>query len=77
MCEVAWSTKTVATQKRSEFKKSGICSMIPGVLDIKASKDVLSPAAISDSLLIIQADIICLVARCTYLMHVYKVTVLF
>ena len=53
MYEVAWSKKTVAAQKRSEVKKSDICGMIPGVLDVKASKDVLSPAAVSDSLLII------------------------
>ena len=51
MYEVAWSTKTVAAQKRSEVKKPDICGMIPGVLDVKASKDVLSPAAVSDSLL--------------------------
>ena len=51
MCEVAWSTKTVAAQKRSEVKKPEICGMIPGVLDVKASKDVLSPAAVYDSLL--------------------------
>ena len=49
MYEVAWSTKTVAAQKRSEVKKPDICGMIPGVLDVKASKDVLSPATVSGS----------------------------
>ena len=53
MYEVAWSTKTVAAQKRSDVKKPDICGMIPGVLDVNASKDVLSPAAFSDSLLMI------------------------
>ena len=51
MYEVAWSTKTVAAQKRLEVKKPEICGMIPGVLDVNASKDVLSPADVSDSLL--------------------------
>ena len=51
MYEVAWSTKTVPAQKRSEVKKPDICGMIQGVLDVKASKDVLSPEAVSDSLL--------------------------
>ena len=51
MYEVAWLTKTVAAQKRSEVKKPDICGMIPGVLDVNASKDVLSPVAVSDSLL--------------------------
>ena len=51
MYEVAWSTKTVAAQKQSEIKKPDICRMIPGVLDVNASKDVFSPAAVSDSLL--------------------------
>ena len=51
MYEVAWLTKTVAAQKRSEVKKPDICGMIPVVLDAKESKDVLSPAAVSDSLL--------------------------
>ena len=48
---MAWSTKTVAAQKRSDVKKTDICGMIPGVLDVNASKDVLSPAAVSDLLL--------------------------
>ena len=52
MYEVAWSTKNVAAQKRSEVKKPNICEMIPGVLDINAYKDVLSPADVSDSLLV-------------------------
>ena len=52
MYEVAWSTKTVTSQKRSEVKKPDIYGMIPGVLDVKASKDVLSPEAVSDSLMI-------------------------
>ena len=43
--------KTVAAQKRSEVKKHDICGMIAGVLDVNASKDVLSPVAVSDSLL--------------------------
>ena len=51
MYEVAWLTKTVAAQKRSEVKKPDICVMIPVVLDFNASKNVLSPAAVSDSLL--------------------------
>ena len=51
MYEVAWLTKTVTAQKISEVKKPDICGMIPGVLDFKASKDVLSPAAVSDSFL--------------------------
>ena len=51
MYEVAWSEKTVATQKRSDVKKPDICRMVPRVLDVNASKDVLSPAAVSDSLL--------------------------
>ena len=51
MYEVAWSTKNVAAQKRSEVKKPDICGMIQGVLDVNASKDVLSPAAFSDLLL--------------------------
>ena len=50
MYEVAWSKKTVAAQKRSNVKKTDICGMIPGVLDVNASKDVLSPEAVSDSL---------------------------
>ena len=52
MYEVAWSTKKIAAQKRSEIEKPEIWGVIPGVLDIKASKDVLSPAAVSGSLLI-------------------------
>ena len=51
MYEVAWSTKNVAAQKRSEVKKPDICGMISGVLDVKASKDVLCPTAVSDSLM--------------------------
>ena len=51
MYKVAWLTKTVAAQKRSEVKKPDIYGMIPGVLDVNVSKDVLSPAAVSDSLL--------------------------
>ena len=51
MYEVAYSTKTAAAQKRSEVKKPDICGMIPGVLDVNASKDVLSAVAVSDSLL--------------------------
>ena len=51
MYEVAWSTKTVTSQKRSEVKKPEICGMIPGVIDVNTSKDVLSPAAVSDSLM--------------------------
>ena len=50
--KVAWSTKTVASQKRLEVKKPDICGMIPVMLAVNASKDVLSPAAVSDSLLI-------------------------
>ena len=50
--EVACSTKTVAAQKRSDVKKPDICGMIPGVLDVNASKYVLSPAAVSDLLLV-------------------------
>ena len=49
--EVVWSTKTVVAQKQSDVKKPDICGMIPGVLDVNVSKDVLSPAAVSDSLL--------------------------
>ena len=52
MYDVAWSTKTVAAQKRSEVKKPDICMIIPWVLEVNASSDVLSPAAVSDSLLI-------------------------
>ena len=52
MYEVAWSKKTVAAQKRSEVKKPDICGMIPGVLDVNASNDVLSPAAVSGLLMI-------------------------
>ena len=52
MYEVAWSTKTVASQKRLEVKKPDIYGMIPGVLDVNASKYVFSTAAVSDSLLI-------------------------
>ena len=51
MYEVVWLTKTVLAQKLAKVKKPDICGMIPGVLDVNASKDVLSPAAISDSLL--------------------------
>ena len=51
MYEVAWSTKTVAGQKRLEVQKPDICGMIPGVLDVRTSKDVLSPAAVSHSLM--------------------------
>ena len=51
MYEVAWSQKTVATQKQSDVKKPDICRMVPRVLDVNAWKDVLSPAAVSDSLL--------------------------
>ena len=51
MYEVAWLTKTVANHKLSEVKKPEIFGMIPGVLDINKSKYVLSPAAVSDSLL--------------------------
>ena len=51
MYEVAWSKKTVAAQKRSEVKKPGIWGMIPGVLGVNTSNDVLSPVAVSDSLL--------------------------
>ena len=51
MYEVAWSSKTVAAQKQSEVKKPDICGMIPGVLDVNVYKTVLSPAAVSDSLL--------------------------
>ena len=51
MYEVVWSTETFSAYKWSEIKKPDICRMIPGVLDVKASKDVLSPAAVSDSLL--------------------------
>ena len=43
--------KNVAAQKYSEVKKPEICGMIPGVLGINVSKDVLYPAAVSDSLL--------------------------
>ena len=50
--EVAWTTKTVAAQKRSEVKKPDIFRMVPGVLDANTSKDVLSPAAVFDSLLV-------------------------
>ena len=52
MYEVAWLTKTVASQKLSEVKKHDICGMIPGVLDVNESNNMLSPAAVSDSLLI-------------------------
>ena len=52
MYEVAWWTKTVAVHKLSEVKKPDICGMILGMLDVNASKDVLSPVAVSDSLLI-------------------------
>ena len=48
MYEVAWSKKTVAAQKRLEVKKPDICGMIPGALDVNASKDVLSPVYFSD-----------------------------
>ena len=51
MYEVAWLTKNVAAQKQSNVKKPDICGMIPGVLDVNASKDMLSPADVSDSLL--------------------------
>ena len=51
MYDVAWPTKTFAAQKRSEVKMPDVCGMIPGVLDVNVSKDVLSPAAVSDSLL--------------------------
>ena len=51
MYEVAYLTKTVAAQKLSDVKKPDICGMIPGVLDVNASKDVLSLVAVSDSLL--------------------------
>ena len=52
MYEVAWSTKTVATKNQLEVKKPDICGMIPAVLEVNASKDVFSPAAVSDLLLI-------------------------
>ena len=51
MYEVSWSTKTVAAQKQSDIKKPDSCGMTQGVIDVKAFKDFLSPAAISDSLL--------------------------
>ena len=51
MYKVAWPTKNVAAQKLSEVKKPDICGMIPGVFHVNASEDVLSPAAVSDSLL--------------------------
>ena len=50
--EVARSKKNVVAQKRSKVKKPDICGMIPGVLDVNTSKDVLYPAAVYDSLLI-------------------------
>ena len=40
--------KTVATQKRSDAKKPDICGMIPRMLDVNASKDVLFPATVYD-----------------------------
>ena len=40
--------KNAAAQKQSEVKKPDICGMIPGVIDVNAAKDVLSPAAVSD-----------------------------
>ena len=43
--------KTVAAQKQLDVKKPDICGLIPVVLDVNAYKDVLSPAAVSDSLL--------------------------
>ena len=51
MNEVAWSTKTVAAQKRSDVKKTDICGIIPGVRDVNAFKYVLSTAAVYDSLM--------------------------
>ena len=51
MYEVSWSTKTAADQKRLEVKKPDICGMISGVIGVNESKDVLSPADVSDSLL--------------------------
>ena len=51
MYKMARSKKTVATQKRLEVKKPNICGMIPGVLDVNETKYALSPAAVSDSLL--------------------------
>ena len=51
MYKVTWPTKNVTAQKLSEVKKPDICGMIPGVFDVNASKDVLSLAAVSDSLL--------------------------
>ena len=52
MYEVEWLKKTVSALIRSEVKNPEICGMIPEVLDVNASKDVLSPAAVSDSILI-------------------------
>ena len=39
------------TRWHGEVNKPDIYGMIPGVLDVNAYKDVLSPAAVSDSLL--------------------------
>ena len=39
------------TRWHGEVNKPDICGMIPGVLDVNASKDVLSPADVHDSLL--------------------------
>ena len=52
MYDMAWLTKTVDAPERLDVKKPNICGMIPGLLDIKETKDVLSLAALPESLLI-------------------------
>ena len=51
MYKLVWLSKTIAAQKQSEVKKPDICGMIPEVLAVNVSNNVLSPEAVSDSLL--------------------------